>query len=194
MCPARPTRCRPLAIPCGDCTCSTASTEPISMPSSSELVAISAGRRPDLSACSSPSRISRETLPWCARKGPPTRPVPIHPCPLGTPSTSSPSTDPGAISSSDSRAYCSLSRSARRSAARRLLVKTSVVSWRLISSSTQGTNEGQTEPPGRRLRSGTGVMTCRSIGLAAPASTTVTGLGMSTRSPASSTCQVCPPM
>ena len=46
--PARPTRCRPAATDLGDSTCTTRSIAPMSMPSSSDDVATSAGRRPGL--------------------------------------------------------------------------------------------------------------------------------------------------
>ena len=57
--------------PAGDAgglsTWTTRSTAPMSMPSSSELVATSAGRRPALSSSSIWRRCSRAMLPWCAR-------------------------------------------------------------------------------------------------------------------------------
>ena len=62
-CPARPTRCRPLATLAGLSTWITRSTAPMSMPSSSELVATIAGRRPALSASSIPTRCSRASEP-----------------------------------------------------------------------------------------------------------------------------------
>ena len=66
-CPARPTRCRPRATLVGLSTWMTRSTAPMSMPSSSELVATSAGSRPALSSSSIARRCSRAMLPWCAR-------------------------------------------------------------------------------------------------------------------------------
>ena len=66
-CPARPTRCRPLATLAGDSTWITRSTAPMSMPSSSELVATMAGSRPALSASSIWTRCSRASEPWWAR-------------------------------------------------------------------------------------------------------------------------------
>jgi len=65
--PARPTRCRPRATLVGLSTWMTRSTAPMSMPSSSELVATSAGSRPALSSSSMARRCSRAMLPWCAR-------------------------------------------------------------------------------------------------------------------------------
>src|SRR5204862_206567 len=64
--PARPIRCMPLATDGGDSTWITRSIAPMSMPSSSELVATSAGRRPDLRSSSIRSRCSRAIDPWCA--------------------------------------------------------------------------------------------------------------------------------
>ena len=66
-CPARPTRCRPDATDGGDSTCTTRSTAPMSMPSSSEDVATTAGSRPALRSSSTSARCSRDTEPWWAR-------------------------------------------------------------------------------------------------------------------------------
>ncbi|CAH0252558.1 hypothetical protein SRABI26_03184 [Arthrobacter sp. Bi26] len=65
--PARPTRCRPLATEGGDSTCTTRSTAPMSMPSSSEDVATTQRRRPDFRSSSIKARWSLDTEPWCAR-------------------------------------------------------------------------------------------------------------------------------
>ncbi len=65
--PARPTRCSPRATLVGLSTWMTRSTAPMSMPSSSELVATSAGSRPALSSSSISRRCSRAMLPWWAR-------------------------------------------------------------------------------------------------------------------------------
>ena len=92
--PARPMRCRPAVTDFGDSTCSTRSTAPMSMPSSSDEVATRHGSSPAFSWSSTISRSSRASEPWWAR----------------------------AISSSAS----SLSRSASRSAPRRLLTNTIV--------------------------------------------------------------------
>src|SRR5262245_24812878 len=70
-CPARPMRCSPAATEGGDSTWATRSTAPMSMPSSSELVATTAGRRPALRSSSMTLRCSRLTEPWWARASPP---------------------------------------------------------------------------------------------------------------------------
>ena len=57
-CPARPTRCSPLATLGGDSTWITRSTAPMSMPSSSELVATTQRRRPLLRSSSMIARCS----------------------------------------------------------------------------------------------------------------------------------------
>ena len=67
LCPARPTRCSPLATDGGDSTWMTRSTAPMSMPSSRLDVATTAGSRPALSASSISVRSCRDTEPWCAR-------------------------------------------------------------------------------------------------------------------------------
>ena len=64
--PDRPTRCMPLATEGGGSTWITRSTAAMSIPSSSELVATTAGRRPCFSASSIWSRCSRLTDPWWA--------------------------------------------------------------------------------------------------------------------------------
>ena len=66
-CPARPTRCNPAVAVFGDSICTTRSIAPTSIPSSSELVATSAGSSPRFSRSSTSLRASRETLPWCTR-------------------------------------------------------------------------------------------------------------------------------
>ena len=66
-CPARPMRCSPAVTDFGDSTWSTRSTAPMSMPSSSELVATRHGSSPALSCSSTTSRSSRASEPWCAR-------------------------------------------------------------------------------------------------------------------------------
>ena len=43
----------------------TSSSEPMSMPSSSELVETIADRRPSFSRCSTTLRSSRDSEPWC---------------------------------------------------------------------------------------------------------------------------------
>ena len=66
-CPARPMRWRPRATDVGLSTWMTRSTAPMSMPSSSELVATRAGRRPAFSSSSISRRCSLAMLPWWAR-------------------------------------------------------------------------------------------------------------------------------
>ncbi len=65
--PARPTRCRPRATDFGDSICTTRSTAPMSMPSSSELVATRHFSRPDFSSSSISVRASRDSEPWWER-------------------------------------------------------------------------------------------------------------------------------
>ena len=65
--PARPTRWRPAATDFGDSTWTTRSTAPMSIPSSSDDVATSAGSRPVFSISSISSRCSRAIEPWWAR-------------------------------------------------------------------------------------------------------------------------------
>ena len=62
-CPARPIRCSPLATDGGDSTWITRSTAPMSMPSSSDDVATTAGSRPVFSSSSISDRCSRDTDP-----------------------------------------------------------------------------------------------------------------------------------
>ena len=64
--PARPTRCRKAFTERGEPSWQTRAMSPMSMPSSSELVATSAFSMPDFSRCSASSRCSRARLPWCA--------------------------------------------------------------------------------------------------------------------------------
>jgi hypothetical protein len=65
--PARPMRWSPDATELGASTWMTRSTAPMSMPSSSELVATTAGSRPALRSSSISVRCSRLTEPWWAR-------------------------------------------------------------------------------------------------------------------------------
>ena len=109
--PARPIRCRPAVTDLGDSTWSTRSTAPMSIPSSSELVATRHGRSPDFSRSSTTSRSSRASEPWWAR-----------------------AIDAGLSSSPAS----SFSRTASRSAARRLFTKMIVVRCACTSSSSSG--------------------------------------------------------
>jgi hypothetical protein len=52
----------------------------MSMPSSSEEVATTAGSRPDFSSSSTSARCSRETEPWCARATTTGAPSPVPAC------------------------------------------------------------------------------------------------------------------
>ena len=64
--PDRPTRCRSVAMRCGEPIWQTRSTWPMSMPSSSDAVATSAFSCPVFSRVSASSRFSFDRLPWCA--------------------------------------------------------------------------------------------------------------------------------
>jgi len=64
---ARPMRCMPLATDGGASIWMTRSTAPMSMPSSSDEVATSAGMRPAFNASSISTRCSRASDPWWAR-------------------------------------------------------------------------------------------------------------------------------
>ena len=194
--PARPMRCRPDATDGGDSTCTTRSTAPISMPSSSDDVATTARRLPDLSASSIIARRSLDTDPWCAiaSSG-------------GAPRVTSDGTmicaggraggcgsEPGAVSS----AWISLSRAVSRSARRRELTNTIVERCAVTRSTTCRSTCGQMDPcpavPGgavtpaagmaelsevRSVMSSTGTRTVNSTRLSDTGATTVTG-----RSPA----------
>ena len=106
--PARPMRCRPRATDFGDSICSTRSTAPMSMPSSSELVATRHGSSPAFSSSSTFVRSSRASEPWWrARSRGATRRA-------------------SARRSSSLAAASSFRRSATRSAERRLLTNTIV--------------------------------------------------------------------
>ena len=70
--PARPTRCSAAATLRGDCSWTTRSMAPTSMPSSSDDVATSALSWPSLSRFSASSRARRESEPWCAATRPST--------------------------------------------------------------------------------------------------------------------------
>ena len=64
--PERPTRCRKAAIARGEPSCTTRSTSPMSMPSSSDAVATSTFNWPVLRRCSAARRNSFAIEPWCA--------------------------------------------------------------------------------------------------------------------------------
>ncbi len=66
-CRARPIRCRPLATDGGASICTTRSIAPMSIPSSSDEVATSAGKVAAFSASSTSCRCSRAIEPWCDR-------------------------------------------------------------------------------------------------------------------------------
>src|SRR5437764_760884 len=70
--PARPTRCSAAATLRGDCSWTTRSMAPTSMPSSSDDVATSALSWPSLSRFSASSRARRESEPWWAATRPST--------------------------------------------------------------------------------------------------------------------------
>ena len=76
-CPARPTRCSPLATDGGVDTCTTRSTAPMSMPSSRLDVATTQRSRPDLRSSSMSARCSLLTEPWCARASTGSAPCPV---------------------------------------------------------------------------------------------------------------------
>ena len=63
QCPERPTRCSATAMDRGDPIWQTRSTEPMSMPSSSDAVATTARSSPFFSRASASSRSARERLP-----------------------------------------------------------------------------------------------------------------------------------
>src|SRR5438105_2871273 len=65
LCSARPTRCRRAAIERVDPSWQTRSTDPMSMPSSSDAVATSALSSPRFRRFSASSRNLAERLPWC---------------------------------------------------------------------------------------------------------------------------------
>src|SRR5919201_1730999 len=132
-------RWSPLATEVGDSTWTTRSMAPMSMPSSSELVATRPRSVPALRASSTFKRCSREIEPWWAR------------------------TSGGASGSPIFSAASSLRRWASRSARRRLLTKISVERWLSTSSSKRGYIDGHTEvrasgpstePPGWRRVAG----------------------------------------
>ena len=126
--PARPMRCSPRDTAPGDDTWMTRSTAPMSMPSSSELVATRPLSSPRLSSSSICSRRSRDSEPWWAL-------TTSWPGSGGRPSASAARFSPSAASS--------LSRVASRSARRRALTKMRVDRCCCTSSSRRGWMEGQ---------------------------------------------------
>ena len=169
LCPARPTRCRPLATDGGDSTWMTRSTAPMSMPSSRLEVATTAGSRPALSASSISDRSARETDPWCARamttvpsRPPPSlgparwpsarsRPPPPGPghvpgpaCPVRAEPAAARRRPPSPPAALQARSVASsLSRPQSRSASRRELANTIVDRCAWIRSSTRSSTCGQ---------------------------------------------------
>ena len=126
-CPDRPIRWRPRATDFGDSTWITRSTAPMSIPSSSDDVATRQGSSPAFSSSSIVVRSSRDSDPWWARAigslggrgGSSARPGRASPTALAA-------------------SLSSLSRSASRSAARRLLTKTIVDRCSRTSPSSSG--------------------------------------------------------
>ncbi len=157
----------------------------MSMPSSSELVATTAGSRPALSSLSVRVRSARLIEPWCARA----RIVAASRVSTPTEAPDWACTDagcraPGSGSSSPERsAQTSFMRDVRRSAPRRELVKTSVDRWSATRSTTRSSTCGQIDArrvgampspvrsstgssvagPPSSVRSGTGTTTSTSI-------------------------------
>src|SRR5665648_379824 len=126
--PARPTRCRPEATDGGAPTWTTRSTAPMSMPSSRDDVATTAGRWPDLSSVSVRVRSARLIDPWWARARMPlasrvSMPTAVPDCAV----TWAAHSVPGSGTPAPWRAaHTSFIRAVSRSAPRRELVKTSV--------------------------------------------------------------------
>jgi hypothetical protein len=161
--PARPTRCKPAATVGGASIWMTRSTAPMSMPSSSELVATMHGRLPALSRSSMPRRWSCASEPWWA----------------------------SAISSPASSLIAAARRSARRRALAKIIVllwaRTSSTrrGWMLgqidlggpvVSLPASSSKLGPAASP-RRDMSSTGTSMVTSMGRRLPASTTPTGRG-----------------
>ncbi|CAM3902131.1 hypothetical protein ISCU110981_19520 [Isoptericola cucumis] len=157
--PARPIRCRPLATDGGAPTWTTRSIAPMSMPSSSDDVATTAGRRPALSSDSVRVRSTRLIDPWWARAstgtsapGAPSGDVPAS-CTAGMPTdtpdwacTCAACWVPGSGSSIPERsAHSSFTRAVRRSAPRRELVNTSVERCSATRSTTRSSTCGHTD-------------------------------------------------
>ncbi len=65
-CPARPMRCRPLATDLGEPICTTRSTEPMSMPSSSDVDDTTHLSSPRFNRSSTSRRVSLAREPWWA--------------------------------------------------------------------------------------------------------------------------------
>ncbi len=197
LCPARPTRCRPLATEGGASTWMTRSTAPMSMPSSRLEVATTAGSWPALSASSISARSSRETEPWWARATSAGAPAATPACAISSAGARPPPARPPpaalvrASSAASARsAASSFSRPHRRSASRREFANTIVDLCCSIRSSTRSSTCGQIERRGAgspsssaprpgtvssSVMSSTGTTTCSSIRLGLGGCTMVTG-------------------
>ncbi len=140
--PARPTRCSPDATVGGASTCTTRSTAPMSIPSSSDDVATTHGSRPDLSSSSVWVRWSRDIDPWCARAITGSAPVLAPDWAIASAGKVSP-----AVRSVRSAAS-SFSRAVSRSASRREFVNTIVDRCPRISSRTRSSTAGQMDARG----------------------------------------------
>lgn len=144
---------------------------PMSMPSSSDEVATTAGRRPALSSASICCRCSRLTEPWCARASTAGAPCPIADCAItsagigtpgptslpvlhvatGAPVATSPEGSEVGSASGDWRAsQISLRRAVRRSARRREFTKTKVEWCSAIASTMRSSTWGQIDGVGSR--------------------------------------------
>ncbi|GAO05470.1 hypothetical protein PSR1_04384 [Anaeromyxobacter sp. PSR-1] len=156
--PARPMRCIPLATEGGASIWTTRSTEPMSMPSSSEEVATRPRTRPALRLSSMAMRCGRAMEPWCA-------------CTSVSPASS---LSAPASRSATRRLFtnskvvrCAFTSSSRRG-------------WMAVQIEARG-GACEASPPGRssgsprRDMSSTGTSTVSSSGLRDPASTTATG-------------------
>ena len=167
---ARPIRCIPLATEVGVSIWTTRSTAPMSIPSSSEEVATSAGSRPALSASSISTRWSRAIDPWWARA-------------ISSPASS---LRAAARRSARRREFTKriVERCARTSSRRRGWIAGQIERRRRTLASPSGISsaEGSTASP-RRAMSSTGTSTRRSKAFLAPASTIVTGRGFQVLSP-----------
>ena len=157
LCPARPTRCSPLATEGGASTWTTRSTAPMSMPSSRLEVATTAGSRPALSASSISARSCRDTDPWCARAtsgGRARRRARLrHDLGRRSPfaraqASASPAASAASPAASARSAASSFSRPHSRSASRRELANTIVDLCCSIRSSTRSSTCGQMDRAG----------------------------------------------
>ena len=152
-CPARPTRCSPLATDGGASTWTTRSTAPMSMPSSRLEVATTAGSRPALSASSISARSSLDTEPWWARASSAGAPAAAPACAIISAGRPSPASAQLRLLGGLARsAASSLSRPHSRSASRRELANTIVDRCASIRSSTRSSTCGQIDRRGARAR------------------------------------------